>query len=81
MGGLPPPFLPSFLPVGGVSAHLYCGGVRYCPLLRSGRLICTVAGSGTVPCCVVEEEEEEEEEEWSREEVQCGKIIRHKNGE
>ena len=51
--------------------------------LEGFRLICTVAGSGTVPCCVVEEEEdeEEEEEEWSREEVQCGEIIRHKNGE
>ena len=68
--------------------------------LEGFRLICTVAGTGTVPCCAVkdssvlwrgpvlspvtswkEEDEEEEEEEWSREEVQCGEIIRHKNGE
>ena len=81
MEGFPPSFLSPFLPDGGASTHPYCGGVRYCPLLRRVRLICTVSGSGTVPCCVVEEEEEEEEEEWSREEVQCGKIIRHKNGE
>ena len=81
MEGFPPSFLPPFLPAGGASTHPYCGGDRYCPLLRRGRLICTVAGVGAVPCGAVEEEEEEEEEEWFRGEMPCGKIIRYKNGE